>query len=233
MDFRRIYYSLLVIVLTILTVSIMYNIKTKESRVYDKLNTDKKYAFEQFTYEKKNISKKSKVNENDFKKELLDYKSSIKRNDKIRKVKASKKEKNKLSKNELDIQLFKYRQVVKLHNEAFTNYDKETIALLISQLEKQIEKTKLNQFKNRLNQEKTIPSLNINELNSNLDSSDKYKLNNTMSKLGNFDKAKILMMSKKGITPKEQRSLYNILTENLSKEELINLNDILGRYIEK
>ncbi|MTI71693.1 MAG: hypothetical protein FH751_15705 [Firmicutes bacterium] len=233
MDFRRIYYSLLVIVLTILTVSIMYNIKTKESRVYDKLNTDKKYAFEQFIYEKKNISKKSKTNENKFKKELLNYKSSIKTNEKIRKTKTSKEEKNKLSKNELNIQLFKYRQVVKLHNEAFTNYDKETIALLISQLEKQIEKTKLNQFKNRLNQEKTIPSLNINELNSNLDSSDKYKLNNTISKLGNFDKAKILMMSKKGITPKEQRNLYNILTENLSKEELINLNDILGRYIEK
>ena len=112
-------------------------------------------------------------------------------------------------------------------------YDEETIKYLISQLEKNIKNAKLNQFEKRLNQQRTVPAINIADVEKRLTSEEKDELTSLVDKIGSINSLKLMAIINNGITPDEQREIYELFKEKLTDDEIIRINDILGRYIER
>jgi len=115
----------------------------------------------------------------------------------------------------------------------FLSYDKEAIKFLIDQLEESIIESKLKQFEDRLNQDRVIPAINILEIERELKGEEKKELSSLINKLGNVEAFSLVNLSRGGITPQEQKEMYEVLKNKLSVNEIIRLNDILGRYMEK
>ncbi|MGF7057871.1 hypothetical protein [Brassicibacter mesophilus] len=111
-------------------------------------------------------------------------------------------------------------------------YDEETIKHLISQLEQSIKNAKLAQFEQRLNQQRTVPTINIADVEEKLTSKEKADLAVLVDKIGSIDSLKLMAIINNGITPDEQRKIYELFKEKLTDDEIIRLNDILGRYTE-
>jgi glutaredoxin len=111
-------------------------------------------------------------------------------------------------------------------------YDEKTIKHLISQLEQSIKNAKLAQFEQRLNQQRTVPTINIADVEEKLTRKEKADLAVLVDKIGSIDSLKLMAIINNGITPDEQRKIYELFKEKLTDDEIIRLNDILGRYIE-
>ncbi len=139
---------------------------------------------------------------------------------------------NILQKKTPSYKLNKQAKLIEDMEKRFVIYDKETIDYLISQLEHNIKNAKLKQFENRLNQERTVPTINITDVEQRLSSKEKEELSDLVDKLGAVNSLKLMAIINNGITPDEQKKIYDLLKEKLIEDEIIRLNDILGRYME-
>ncbi|NBI07385.1 hypothetical protein D3Z33_11045 [Senegalia massiliensis] len=95
-----------------------------------------------------------------------------------------------------------------------------------------IKRAKLNQFEHRLSGDNTIKDLNIKEIQNNLSKEDKNTLNKIIDKLGTINSIKLIKILENGLTSKEQKEIHDLFKEKLSEDEIISLNDILGRFID-
>lgn len=130
---------------------------------------------------------------------------------------------------------YKLNKQAKLEEEMdrrYIPYDKETIKSLIFQLEQSIKSAKLQQFEKRLNQHRTVPAISISDVEEGLTKKEKDDLALLIDKIGSINSLKLMAIIKNGITPEEQRKIYELLNQKLTDEEIIKINDILGKYIE-
>lgn len=104
---------------------------------------------------------------------------------------------------------------------------------MIAELENSIKKAKLEQFKELLNQDETIPAISIPEVEKNLSGDERRRLSSIIRKLDAVTNIKLLLILRDGITPEEQREVYNVLREKLSDDDIIALRDILGKFVER
>lgn len=216
---RRIFYTLLILFFTLISVSLM---------IYDKKELSKSDNINFKGLHTINLPKELKEET-----KAKDKKEEIK--DDIEKIEETKKVQNKPNINNQEEVISKNIMIKKdellSHLEFNTDYDEETQKFLIYELNEGIKRAKLDQFEKRLSGD-TIEDLNIDEVKSNLSKEDKRKLNEIIDKLGVMNGLKLIKIIDDGITPSEQKDIYNLFNDKLSEEEIISLNDILGKYAE-
>lgn len=221
MNIKRIIYIFIILFFTFISVSLM---------IYDKIELSKndhinyngihKIKLPQNlkgdTEKIKQESKVEKTRENTEKKENESKQINIKSNDT-----------ETFSKN-----IIRKKNELLSHIEFSTDYDKKIQEFLINQLKQGIKRAKLNQFEDRLSGDNTIKDLNIKEIQNNLSKEDKNKLNEIIHKLGTINSIKLVKILENGLTSNEQKEIHDLFKEKLSENEIISLNDILGRFID-
>lgn len=216
MNIRRIFYTLIILFFTFISVSLI---------IYDKKELSKGH----------NIYFKGlhTINLPEELKEDNQKKTNEEKNDDIEKISQTKKKQSE-SKLENEKEVFSNNIMIKedellSHIEFNADYDEETQKFLISQLKEGIKRAKLDQFEDRLSGD-TIKDLNIENVKNSLSKEDKQELNKIIDKLGTINGLKLIKIIDNGITPDEQKDIYNLFNDKLSDEEIISLNDILGIF---
>lgn len=254
MKYKRVFYSIIVIILTIFSVSTILDYRVDSSKLDGSTPSSDTLSIESpffITEEILNEKINQKVEEEDASIE----KSNVERDDntQVKKEVQEKKEvidetPSKSSKEEfsnvdvlgrpVDKTVFSQSIIRKKddmfsHFEYYREYDKETQHFLIAQLKEGIKRAKLDQFEDRLSQDRTIEDINVNKIENKLSSKDKNNLDKIIDKLGPINGLKLMKILNSGITPEEQQDMHDLLQDKLSEEEIILLNDILGRYMDK
>jgi len=221
LNIKRIIYIFIILFFTFISVSLM---------VYDKIELSKN---NNFNY---NGIHKIKLPES-----LKDDTEKIKQESKVEKTRENTLKKENEPKHvnikNSDIETFSKNIIRKKdellsHIEFSTDYDKKTQEFLINQLKQGIKRAKLNQFEDRLSGDNTIKDLNIKEIQNDLSKEDKNTLNKIIDKLGTINSIKLVKILENGLTSKEQKEIHDLFKEKLSEDEIISLNDILGRFMD-
>ncbi|MBS4537880.1 hypothetical protein GOQ27_05365 [Clostridium sp. D2Q-11] len=246
MKYKKVFYSIIVIILTIYSVSIILDLRIDTSKQYT--SSIKKDYFEEdilFIESPMNIHEDEDIEE-DLSEEIQDNEEETE-DDAVEKekpnIEPAKEETEDPSYvdgigRSVDIKrasqnLMSKKDIIYSKFEYYREYDKETQDFFISQLQEGIKRAKLDQFDDRLSQERTIETINVNKIEDKLSSKDKRDLDKIIDKLGPINGLKLMKIFNNGITPKEQQDMQELLKGKLTDEEIILLNDILGRYMDK
>ncbi|MBS4536133.1 hypothetical protein GOQ29_10950 [Clostridium sp. D2Q-14] len=241
MSFKRIIYSIIVIIITIFSVSIILEFHINTSKINVSYYTENNLKNNIETYID-TISRGTNSTEKELEKPIIPDKKDTQekpkentREENMEKENSTEKDILGKSINEKNVP----QNLINKKNEIFSSleydkeYDKKTQDFLIHQLEEDIRKSKLNQFHNRLSQEKTIEDINISKIKNKLSSKDKNELQRIIDELGSINSLKLMKIIKDGMSPEEQQDMQNLLKNKLTEEDIILLNDILGKYIDE
>ena len=254
---RNIYYSLFTIVVTTFTVMMILNmrIKTERYQEYDKLDIGVKYSMEYDMNEelgaiKQNVTMiDNAVNSVDSinvlevedevettKEEVVESEEEVVESEEVTKI--DKEEVKEVFLRNISAQATYYKnkneeRIIDERKKNFIDYDQKTIDYLVYQLEVSIRKAKLNRFEELLNQDEIIQDVNVQEIEKRLSVEQRNRLVDIIDKIGAVDNAKLMYKFKDGITPEEQKDIYDMLKNRLTDDEIIELNDLLGKYIDK
>lgn len=221
MNIKRIFYTFIILFFTFISVSLM---------IYDKIELSKNHHINYNGIHKIKLPQNLKQNTD-----------KIKQESEIEKIKENTKKKEN-EPTQINIEdnntetfsknIIRKKDELLSHIEFSTDYDKKTQEFLINQLKQGIKRAKLNQFEDRLSGDNTIKDLNIKEIQNNLSKEDKNTLNKIIDKLGTINSIKLIKILENGLTSKEQKEIHDLFKEKLSEDEIISLNDILGRFID-
>lgn len=228
MSYKRTIYSIIVIIITIFSVSIILDSRVNTSEITVSYYTEDKLKDGIESYAKvlpKEVEPKVEVKE-----EPKEPKEPEEPNEVIVE---EEKPVNDNSMKTFSQSLMNKRDEMFSKFEYYTEYDKETQDFFMTQLEEGIRRAKLNQFEGRLSQNETIEDINVSKIENKLSTEDKNELQRIIDELGPVNSLKLMKILNNGINPEEQQDMQDLLKDKLNEEDIILLNDILGRYMDK